>query len=116
MRMNKSDIKQEILDNWDYLGETNYPEDLLSELAESALPIYYKDILNDWAEMPNEYTDSWTELTANKDGTLFVGKNPKITNFMIMDLFNYYHNAYTEIYEQIKTEKTEQSNELETVK
>jgi hypothetical protein len=117
MEMNKSDIKGDILSNWDYLTATNYPEDVLNELAESALPVYYHRILSDWTEMPNEYSDSWKEMVAiGEDGSVFMGNKQSIYNLMLMDLFNYYHNTYTEIYEQIKIEKAEQSNELEIVK
>jgi hypothetical protein len=114
MEMNKSDIKNDILENWDYLGETNYPEDLLSELAESALPVYYHRILSDWTEMPNEYTDSWKEMVAiQQDGAVFMGDKQSIYNLMLMDLFNYYHDTYSEVYAEVRQDKEQ---ELEEVK
>ena len=116
MEMNRNDIKSDILSNWDYLNESNYPEDVLSELAESALPVYYHRILSDWTEMPNEYTDSWKEMAAiRKDGSVFMGEKQSIYNLMLMDLFNYYHDTYTEIYAEVRKDK-EEENELEAVK
>lgn len=113
MEMNKSDIKNDILENWDYLGETKYPEDLLSELAESALPVYYHRILSDWTEMPNEYTDSWKEMVAiQQDGAVFMGDKQSIYNLMLMDLFNYYHDAYTEIYSEVRQDKQQELKEV----
>ncbi len=115
MEMNRSDIKGDILSNWDYLTTTNYPEDVLNELAESALPVYYHRILSDWTEMPNEYTDSWKDSTAiEKDGTVSLGKNPSIYTLMLVDLFNYYSDTYSEVFSEIKKDKEE--NEMELIK
>jgi hypothetical protein len=98
--MNYTDIKGDILDHWDQLAETAYPEDLLRELADSACPVYYSDIIKDWQEMPSEYTDSWQEFTeATQDTTIF--------SLMSADLFYYYDAQYTEIFNEVKTEKEE---------
>ena len=116
MEMNKSDIKGDILSNWDYLTTTNYPEDVLSELAESAMPVYYHRILSDWTEMPNEYTDSWKDsITVEKDGTVSLGNNPSIYTLMLVDLFNYYSDTYQEVYDEVKQDKEQEANELEEV-
>ena len=114
MEMNRSDIKGDILSNWDYLKESNYPEDVLSELAESTLPVYHHRILSDWTEMPNEYTDSWKDsITVEKDGTVSLGNNPSIYTLMLVDLFNYYSDTYAEIYGEVRQDKEQ---ELEEVK
>jgi hypothetical protein len=100
MRMNHSDIKQEILDNWAELEESAYPDDLLREMADSACPVYYSDIMTDWQEMPNEFTDSWQEFVEiSQDSTIF--------SLMSADLFNYYDTEYTRIYNEIKETKEE---------
>lgn len=100
MRMNYSDIKQEITDNWAELEESAYPEDLLREMADSACPVYYSEVIKDWAEMPNEFTDSWQEFVeVSQDSTIF--------SLMSNDLFNYYDTEYTRIYNEMKTEKEE---------
>ena len=117
MEMNRSDIKGDILSNWEYLTTTNYPEDFLSELAESALPVYYHRILSDWTEMPNEYTDSWKEMAAiREDGSVFMGDKQSIYNLMLMDLFNYYSDTYMEIYGEVRQDKEQEENELEAIK
>jgi hypothetical protein len=98
MRMNYTDIKSDILDHWDQLAENNYPEDLLRELADSACPVYYSDIIKDWQEMPSEYTDSWQEfIEATQDTTIF--------SLMSADLFNYYDSEYTRIFNEITEQK-----------
>jgi hypothetical protein len=104
MRMNYTDIKGDILDHWEQLAEMAYPDDLLRELADSACPVYYSDIMTDWQEMPNEFTDQWQEFVeATQDTTIF--------SLMSADLFNYYDTKYTEVYNDIKTTKEEESNE-----
>lgn len=96
MRMNYSDIRQELLDQWGDIAESRYPEDRVSELVESALPIYYGDIIRDWQEMPSEYSDVWQQ-----EG--YEGK--QITDFMTYDLWRYYGDQYHTIYNQLLEEK-----------
>ena len=105
MRMNYTDIKGDILDHWEQLAEMAHPEDLINELAESACPIYYSDIIKDWQEMPSEYSDSWKEngIQPTEETTIF--------SLMGWDLYFYYESQYHIAYTEIKTEKEEESNE-----
>ena len=93
MLSSDSDIKSDIYDHIEQLKEKTYPEDLLNELADSAVPIYYSDIIQEWREMPNEFTDSWQEF--GTDGT------QGICTLMQMDLYNYYQDRYNRIYQEI---------------
>jgi hypothetical protein len=52
------------------------------ELADSLTPIYYSDIIAEWAELPSEFCDRWQELGRGDDDT--------ITSLMTTDLFLYY--------------------------
>lgn len=97
MRFTESDIKADLLDSWDSLEESQYPEDLLSEFADSAVPIYNNEIIEDWQEMPSDYDDSWKEYTdSNENG---------IINLMRIDLFAYYLDTYNRIYREIRHDK-----------
>jgi hypothetical protein len=98
-----NDIRQDILDNWEYLENTKYPEDYLRELADSQTPIYYSDIIQEWRELPMEFSDTWHDYG--------IGKNTTITGLMTLDLFNYYDNQYTQLYSEIKSEKEEESED-----
>jgi hypothetical protein len=101
--MNYTDIKSDILDHWDQLESNTYPDDLLRELADSACPIYYSDVMKDWQEMPSEYNDQWQEFTeATQDTTIF--------SLMSADLFNYYYIKYEEIFGEILEEKEQENN------
>jgi hypothetical protein len=100
MRFNYDDIKSAILDEWEELTEDSYPEDRLGEMAEGFVPIYYGDIIKDWTEMPNEYTDNWKEHYAET-----IPEEVGITALMTSDLHEYYRATTNEIYEELKTEK-----------
>jgi hypothetical protein len=99
MYFNDSDIKSDILDHWEQLQDKAYPEDLISELAESACPVYYSDIIKDWQEMPSEFNDSWKH---NGIGTT---EETTIFGLMGWDLYFYYEDAYQRMYAEIKEEK-----------
>ena len=102
MYFNDSDIKQDIYDHLDQLKESAYPQDLISELADSATPVYYSDIIKDWQEMPSEFMDSWQDL--GTDGSAM------IMTLMQIDLFNYYHDRYTRIYQEVMQDQEELEN------
>jgi hypothetical protein len=97
------DIRQEILDDWEQLEDTTYPEDLIAEWADSQIPIYYGEIIEEWRDMPSSFSDTWQEYGVSPDTT--------ITDLMSLDLGNYYRTKYTEIYEEIKSEKEEESEQ-----
>jgi hypothetical protein len=101
MKMDYSDIRKEIIEQWEELDNSAYPDDLLTEMADSACPIYYGEIIKDWQEMPNEFSDNWQEfIEPTQETTIF--------SLMSADLFNYYQSEYTRVYEEIKKEKEEQ--------
>jgi hypothetical protein len=106
MRMNYSDIKSELLENWEQFESTTDPHGLLNQFADSACPIYYGEIISDWQEMPNEFTDSWQEFY---EATGVEGKG--ITALMSVDLWNYYVAEYTRIYDEILDEKESEPTE-----
>lgn len=98
MYFSDSDIKQVILDEWDYIGNED-PKGILDQFADSAVPVYYSDIIKDWQEMPSEYTDSWKEIYGSE-----IGDNG-ITSLMAIDLYQYYTDTFYRIHEEILEEK-----------
>lgn len=97
MYFSDADIRQELTDNWTQIEDSTSTEDLLWEWADSACPVYYNDILKDWAEMPNEFTDSWQDGGFDSESGIFT--------LMGIDLFNYYRTQYNIIYAEILAEK-----------
>ena len=95
MRMNYSDIKQELKDNWEQFQDNPYATDLVNEFVDSAVPIYYSEIIRDWQEMPKEYDNQWAEEGYEGDS---------ITALMSYDLWRYYSDQYHTIYQELCNE------------
>lgn len=97
MRMNYTDIKKEIQDNWEQFASNQEPSDLLSEFAESACPIYTSDIIEEWQEMPHEFDDAWQE-------SFNLSESFTIVQLMGIDLFNYYQHQFQTAYNELAEE------------
>ena len=92
----REQIRSEIIDHLEQLKETQYPEDLLTELADSNTPVYYSGIISEWQEMPSDYNDRWQEL--GYDGSA------SIMTLMQIDLCIYYQEQFLEVWEEVKSE------------
>tara|TARA_R110000803_G_scaffold36074_1_gene77702 strand:+ start:746 stop:1057 length:312 start_codon:yes stop_codon:yes gene_type:complete len=92
----RDQIRSEIIDHLEQLKETQYPEDLLTELADSNTPVYYSGIISEWQEMPSDYNDRWQEL--GYDGSA------SIMTLMQIDLCIYYQEQFLEVWEEVKSE------------
>jgi uncharacterized protein YecA (UPF0149 family) len=106
MYFSYSEIRSYLLENWEQLSESAYPEDLLREWGDNAVPVYYNEIISDWQEMPSEFDNAWQEI-ADSDWIA----TASITQLMAVDLCEYYQTQFTEIYNKIKEELEE--SELE---
>lgn len=81
------EITLEVENNKEYILGQKYPEDLASEYADSACPVYYSDIIREWRDLPEEYTNQFSELGRE---TL----PDRIEDLMRDDLWLYYFNFY----------------------
>ena len=72
-------------------------EDTLPEIADSVTPVYYNEIMRDWAEMPSHYNDSWKEYgyDANKN-------EGGILQLMALDLYFYNVDRVTEVWRELE--------------
>jgi hypothetical protein len=97
-----SEIKAQLLDEWEYTKEER-----LHEVAESLTPVYYSDIVKEWQELPSEATDAWKEF-----GPEFT---PETTIYALMttDLHLYYQSEVERAYIEIKNEKEQEKEEDE---
>lgn len=94
-------IRFAIEESWEYLEESAYPDDLLTEWADSQVPVYTREIIQEWVDLPNDYKDEgWQQYTDNTD-------NMTITTLMSYDLYYYYQDRYSAIYRQILDERGE---------
>ena len=83
--------KEEVTSNGTYLS------DFTTGMTDGLLPVYYNQIIEDWKNMPMEWSEQGAEL-CNSEST--------ITDRMTADLFCYY-------LEQVETELTKLLNEWE---
>ncbi len=92
-------IKETINGELENLKESVYPEDIIRELADSEVPIYYNEIINEWCQLSSDYSDRW-----KVDGY----EGDRITDLMAYDLGIYYSDkfleAWSEIQEELETE------------
>lgn len=87
-------LKKRIADNWREYGDTPYDSDFIVGFAETEIPIYYNEIIDQWIELPEEYRDTWQDY-----GT---SDNTKIYDLMSRDLFNYYTDRTSELLDLIR--------------
>jgi len=95
----RDQIKAEILDHIEQLRETQYPEDLLRELAESNVPIMNGDIISEWQDMPYEFDNGWQEFGFDESF-----QSGGIYSLMAIDLQLYYESQFLEVWEEVKSE------------
>jgi hypothetical protein len=93
-----AEIRAEIADHLEQLQDMREPEDLLQELADSNTPIYYSDIIQEWTELPTEFSDQWWERSV-------WAENETITSLMQIDLYLYYQGEFIAAWEEIKEEQ-----------
>ena len=76
--------------------EIDLDEDRLVEIADSLVPVYNAEVIEEWQQMPIEYNDSWQDVGTDPDAT--------ILQRMSMDLYLYYNDQVARAYNEIKGE------------
>ncbi len=107
MYFSDKDIRNDILDTWEWLKDANedFIDDRLTEMADSAVPVYNNQIIQDWQEMPSEFDDSGKELGVDDE--------TPIIRLMMLDLYNYYQDAYRRVYADVLAEEARLAEEEE---
>ena len=83
----ETEINQEIWENREYITGHNYPSDLASEYADSAMPIYYGDIYLTWRDLPDEYSNKFHEIRTELP--------ERVEDLMRDDIYLYYSMLYS---------------------
>ena len=95
-----TDLKEDLRADLVEIQESKYPEDLLNERADSLVPIYYNEILQEWTDLDAEFRDRWHELGE-------AGADASIYSLMAIDLCMYYDQQLSSAYwELTNTEET----------
>jgi hypothetical protein len=92
-----TEIKNELLDNWEQLTNGKYPEDLLYEFADQTVPVYYHEVIKEWLDLSMDETDAWQDLGMDANAT--------IMDRMRVDLLVHYEREYAEAYRELCLEK-----------
>lgn len=103
MRFTYEEIKKELADNWErFEGLDEFGAgDIITEYADSFIPVYNNEIIKDWAEMPSEFDDSWQEEL----GCDWNASDRGIVALMAFDLFGYYREQTINAWNELLTEK-----------
>lgn len=102
----REEIKGILLNEWDEADMGwPFPDERLIEIADSLVPVYYGEIIEQWREMPNEFDNSWKEIWLPDLASV------TITSLMQTDLYNYYTDLVVKVYDQIRAEKEETENQ-----
>jgi hypothetical protein len=89
------EIKQRIKAELTQLNVSAYPDDIIRELADSEVPIYYNEIINAWCQLSTDYSDRWK--VENYEGD-------RITDLMAYDLAIYYSDKFDLAWDEIRKE------------
>ena len=81
------EIRKEIQADKEYLLADNYPQDRATEYADSAVPVYYYQIVSDWNELETDDQNQFGEVVSELPS--------RIEDLMKVDLYLFYLNAYT---------------------
>ena len=79
------EAKQQLADEWSWLKDAKYPQDEAGSMARSSLPIYTADIIKVWTELPDAYSNKFSEIRSAGEWLDFT-----IEDLMMDDLFLYY--------------------------
>ena len=83
----ETEINQEIWNDREHILNQTYPEDSASEYADSAVPIYYSDIIEAWRDLPNEYSNKFHEVSSELPD--------RVEDLMKTDIYLYYQMLYS---------------------
>lgn len=102
------EITKEVQENKEYILAQKYPEDLAGEYADSAVPIYYSEIIREWIDLPEEFSNKYHELSDSLPD--------RIEDLMRLDLYLYYYNFYSgAIYELVQSQAEQQEKKVYSI-
>ena len=103
--LTKTEILEQINDEWEDLVEAKYPEDRLTEMADSAVPIYYLPILEAWRALSFDESNRFSEVMSE------IPISTTIWDLMRVDLFLYYDSMFRTVYNE-QVDRLELQQEL----
>ena len=95
-----AEAKAQLADEWSWLKDAKYIEDEVRSLSNSALPIYTADTIKVWTELPNEYSNKFSEIRSAGEWLDFT-----IEDLMRDDLWLYYDFIFSGALAEIAEER-----------
>ncbi len=96
-------IYKQVEDEKEQLLASTYPDDLLSEWADSEVPVYNHEIIAEWTALDWDCRDQWKEMGADN--------NTSIVDLMKIDIYLFYRECYTLAWIKLQ-EELEDTEEL----
>lgn len=96
------EAKHAINTDYDYLFDSDDWEDSLDQIADDYTAVYTREIIFQWALLPNDDMDMWHEYLAEG-----VTGNRGIVDLMRIDLYAYNCQIFRKAYEELTEEKGE---------
>jgi hypothetical protein len=93
------EAKNALKEEWSWLKDAKHIEDEVRELANSHLPIYTADTIKVWTELPNEYSNKFSEVRSAGEWLDFT-----IEDLMNDDLWLYYDFVFSGALSELATE------------
>jgi hypothetical protein len=99
--LSDTDLWEKILYNLEEYSDSGevpaYDSDFIIGFAESQLPIYYNEIIQEWTDLPAKYRDTWHDYGTEDNTTIY--------DLMTRDLYNYYETRTSKILDEIQEER-----------
>lgn len=96
MLATRQEITEIIQSDYKHAETFDKLSDYQSEIIDGIMPIYTSETIEEWREMPNDYTDSGQDTFGLPDDRI------TITGLMNLDLWNYYSDLVASVIWELK--------------
>jgi hypothetical protein len=102
----EAEIKESVAQEWSWIKDRPYPQDVAGEFADSAVPIWTAEIQTTWCELDFEHQNTYK--TEQGMDTL----PDSIEDLMRADLYYYYWQLYSSAIEELERAEQDQQQEV----
>lgn len=95
-----AEAKARLSEEWTWLEKAKYPQDDVASMARDSLPIYTADIIKVWTELPDAYSNKFSEIRSAGEWLDFT-----IEDLMTDDLFLYYDHIFSGAFAELAEER-----------
>ena len=95
--LTKEQMKEEIRTELQQGGEIERIKDLSGQFIDGYLPIYNADVIQEWQQMPHEYTDRGALDLGSDESIGIIGR-------MSLDLYIYYSEIFFDAMDELEGE------------